>query len=50
MAKYTLPEYQTMYKDPQSVQINTELRSRFLGAFQADDALGSAVDSILTAI
>tara|TARA_R110001583_G_scaffold74219_1_gene205720 strand:- start:683 stop:3385 length:2703 start_codon:yes stop_codon:yes gene_type:complete len=46
MAKYTLPEYQTMYKDPQSVQINTELRSRFLGAFQADDALGSAVDSM----
>ena len=46
MAKYTLPEYQTMYKDPQSVQINTELRSRFLGAFQADDALGSAVDAM----
>ena len=46
MAKYTLPEYQTMYKDPQSVQINTELRSRFLGAFQADDALGGAVDAM----
>lgn len=35
-----------MYKDPQSVQINTELRQRFLGAFQADDALGSAVDAM----
>ena len=46
MAKYQLPQYQSMYVDPQSVAINTELRSRFLGAFQADDALGSAVDAM----
>ena len=46
MAKYELPQYQTMYRDPQSVAINTELRQRFVGAFQADDALGSAVDAM----
>ena len=49
MAKYELPQYQSMYVDPQSVQINTELRQRFLGAFQADDALGSAVDAMTSA-
>ena len=49
MAKYELPQYQSMYVDPQSVAINTELRSRFIDSFQADDALASAVDGMQAA-
>ena len=46
MARYELPQYQTTYRDPQSVAINEELRSRFVDSFQADDTLASAVDGM----
>tara|TARA_R110000822_G_scaffold161822_8_gene302173 strand:+ start:410 stop:2923 length:2514 start_codon:yes stop_codon:yes gene_type:complete len=46
MAKYELPKYQSMYVDPQSVAINTELRQRFVSSFAADDALQGSVDAM----
>lgn len=46
MAKYELPKYQSMYVDPQSVAINTELRKRFVSSFAADDALQGSVDGM----
>ena len=49
MARYELPQYQTMYRDPQSVAINEELRTRFVDSFQADDTLASAVDGMQSA-
>jgi hypothetical protein len=46
MAKYELPQYQSMYVDPQSVAINTELRTRFIDSFAADDTLQATVDGM----
>ena len=46
MAKYELPQYQSMYVDPQSVAINTELRQRFVDSFAADDTLQATVDGM----
>lgn len=46
MAKYELPQYQSMYVDPQSVAINTELRRRFVDSFAADDTLQATVDGM----
>ena len=41
-----LPNYQSVYRDPQSVAINQELRERFLSSFAADDELAAAVDGM----
>ena len=46
MAKYELQQYQSMYVDPQSVAINTELRQRFIDSFAADDTLQATVDGM----
>ena len=46
MSRYNLKPYQSVYRDPQSVQINTLLRQRFQQAFNADDALAGAVDQM----
>ena len=46
MARYDLPEYQSMYRDPQSVAINTALRQRFVENFAADDQLAMQVDAM----
>ena len=43
MAKYELPQYQSMYRDPGSVQINQMKRQEFLANMQADNALSSSV-------
>ena len=49
MARYQLPEYRSVYKDPQSVAINAELRDRFSKSFLADDELSAAVDAMNSA-
>ena len=46
MARYDLPQYQSVYRDPQSVAINKELRDRYTAAFLADDELTAAVDAM----
>ena len=49
MARTNLPAYTSVYKDPGSVAINTELRRRYAGAFKNDDALTGAVDGMVNA-
>jgi len=49
MARYDLPKYQSMYRDPQSVAINTELRQRYVEKFAGADALQGAVDDMTSA-
>jgi hypothetical protein len=49
MARYTLPQYQSVYRDPGSVQVNTMLRDRFANAVVADDALTASVDGMQSA-
>ena len=46
MARYNLPQYQSVYRDPQSVAVNKELRNRYTNAFLADDELTAAVDAM----
>ena len=46
MARYDLPQYQSVYRDPQSVAINKELRDRYTNAFLSDDELTAAVDGM----
>ena len=47
--RYQLNPYRSVYRDPQSVTVNTLLRERFAQAFTADDALASAVDQMKAA-
>ena len=49
MARYDLPQYQSMYRDPQSVAINTALRQRYVENFAGADALQGAVDDMTSA-
>jgi len=49
MARTNLPAYTSVYKDPGSVAINTELRRRYAGSFKNDDALTGAVDGMVNA-
>tara|TARA_R110000765_G_scaffold97337_1_gene183094 strand:- start:1541 stop:4198 length:2658 start_codon:yes stop_codon:yes gene_type:complete len=49
MARTKLPAYTSVYKDPGSVAINTELRRRYASSFQNDDALTGAVDGMVNA-
>jgi len=49
MARYDLPQYQSMYRDPQSVKINTALRQRYVENFAGADALQGAVDDMTSA-
>ena len=46
MSRYKLRNYQSVYRDPGSVQINALQRQRFQQAFNADDALAGAVDQM----
>ena len=46
MARYQLPQFRSTYKDPQSVEINKELHSRYVDGFAADDSLTAAVDDM----
>ena len=46
MARYQLPQFRSTYKDPQSVEINKELHSRYVDGFAADDSLTEAVDDM----
>ena len=46
MARYQLPQFQSTYKDPQSVEINKELHARYVDGFAADDSLTAAVDEM----
>ena len=43
MAKYELPQYQSMYRDTGSVQVNQLKRQEYLANMQADNALATAV-------
>jgi hypothetical protein len=49
MARYNLPQYQSVYRDPGSIQVNTMLRDRFANALVADDALTASVDGMQSA-
>ena len=49
MQRYTLGDYKSVYRDPGSVPINTQLRQQFAQAFAADDALAAAVDQMKAA-
>jgi len=49
MERYTLGDYKSVYRDPGSVPINTQLRQQFAQAFAADDALAAAVDQMQAA-
>lgn len=49
MQRYTLGDYKSVYRDPGSVPINTQLRQQFAQAFAADDALAAAVDQMQAA-
>lgn len=49
MSRYSLKPYQSVYRDPQSVQINTLQRQKFQQAFNADDAIAGAVDQMQAA-
>jgi hypothetical protein len=46
MSRYKLRNYQSVYRDPGSVQINALQRQRFQQAFNADDMLAGAVDQM----
>ena len=46
MSRYKLRNYQSVYRDPGSVQINALQRQRFQQAFNADDAIAGAVDQM----
>ena len=46
MRRYQLTPYQSVYRDQNSVKINETLRQRFEQAFNADDAIASAVDQM----
>jgi len=43
MAKYQLPQYQSVYRDTGSVQVNQLKRQMFLENMKADDALSTSV-------
>ena len=49
MARYDLPQYQSVYRDPQSVKINTILRQRYVENFAGADALQQSVDQMTSA-
>ena len=49
MQRYTLGDYKSVYRDPGSVPINTQLRQQFAQAFAADDALAAATDQMQAA-
>ena len=49
MSRYSLKPYQSVYRDPQSVAINTLQRQKFQQAFNADDAIAGAVDQMQAA-
>ena len=49
MARTNLPGYTSVYKDPGSVAINTELRRRYANAFANEDTLTGAVDGMVSA-
>ena len=49
MARYDLPKYESVYRDPQSVAINTVLRERYVSNFAGSDALQGAVDDMTSA-
>ena len=49
MQRYQLGQYQSTYRDPGSVAVNTQLRQQFAQAFAADDALAAAVDGMQSA-
>tara|TARA_R100000541_G_scaffold58533_1_gene69917 strand:- start:63 stop:2585 length:2523 start_codon:yes stop_codon:yes gene_type:complete len=43
MAKYELPQYQSMYKDTGSVQVNQLKRQEYMANMQADNALSTSI-------
>ena len=43
MARWDLPQYQSVYRDLGSVKINEELRKRYVENFAASDQLAGAV-------
>ena len=43
MAKYELPQYQSMYRDTGSVQVNQLKRQEYLANMQADNALATSI-------
>jgi len=43
MAKYELPQYQSMYRDTGSVQVNELKRQEYLANMQADNALSTSI-------
>ena len=43
MAKYELPQYQSMYRDTGSVQVNQLKRQEYLANMQADNALSTSI-------
>jgi len=49
MARYNLPQYQSVYRDPGSIQVNTMLRDRYANAVVAEDALTASVDGMQSA-
>ena len=49
MARYDLPQYESVYKDPQSVKINEVLRDRYVQNFAGADALQGTVDDMVSA-
>ena len=49
MSRYSLKPYVSVYRDPQSVAINTLQRQKFQQAFNADDAIAGAVDQMQAA-
>ena len=49
MARYNLPQYQSVYRDPGSIQVNSMLRDRYANAVVSDDALTASVDGMQSA-
>ena len=43
MAKYELPEFQSVYRDTGAVQVNQLKRQEYLANMQADNALSTSV-------
>lgn len=43
MAKYELPQYQSMYRDTGSVQVNKLKRQEYMANMQADNALSTSI-------
>ena len=43
MAKYELPQYQSMYRDTGSVQVNQLKRQEYMANMQADNALSTSI-------